>query len=191
MNLFARLFRVFFCAFFRSRLDFFDTSIVKFRVWFNDLDINQHMTNSRYLSVMDLGRTDLMIRTGLGAKMHKYGWGAVLGSATVRWRRALGVFHSYELHTRVLCWDEKWVFIEQTIYRRGDVICHALVKGLFVHNKRTVPMQEVFDSVRANVQSPPLPKFVVTWLKMEEEFKDHKSATSTGTKKIKSKSKSK
>lgn len=185
MNLFVRLFRVFLCAFFRSKLDFFDTSIVKFHVWPTDLDINQHMTNSRYLSVMDLGRTDLMIRTGLGAKMKKYGWGAVLGSAAVRWRRALGVFHLYELHTRVLGWDEKWVFIEQTIYRRGDVICHALVKGLFVHNRQTIPMQEIIDSVRTNVKSPPLPNFVVTWLKMEEEFKDHKMTTSTYKRKSK------
>ena len=30
------------------------------RVWPNDLDTNAHMNNGRYLTLMDLGRFDLM-----------------------------------------------------------------------------------------------------------------------------------
>lgn len=40
----------------RLPLDLLDASVVGFRVWPTDLDINLHMTNARYLSVMDAGR---------------------------------------------------------------------------------------------------------------------------------------
>ena len=35
------------------------------RVWPNDLDTNAHMNNGRYLTLMDLGRFDLMTQCGL------------------------------------------------------------------------------------------------------------------------------
>lgn len=42
------------------------TSRISTRVWPGDLDINLHMNNGRYLSLCDLGKIDLMLRTGLG-----------------------------------------------------------------------------------------------------------------------------
>lgn len=42
-----------------------DVSKVWFRVWPHDLDPSIHMNNGRYLALMDLGRLDLLIRSGL------------------------------------------------------------------------------------------------------------------------------
>ena len=39
------------------------------RVWFNDLDINFHMNNGRYMTICDLTRVDLFVRSGLGKLM--------------------------------------------------------------------------------------------------------------------------
>ena len=49
-------------------LGFLDESAIRLRVWPNDLDANLHMNNSRYLLAMDLGRWELVMRTGLLAR---------------------------------------------------------------------------------------------------------------------------
>src|SRR3954469_20908042 len=115
MNLILRLIKVLVAALFGQRLDILDSSALTFRVWPNDLDIYLHMNNGRYLTVMDLGRTDLLIRWGLGGVMLgglggfrlKRRWMPVVGAATIQFRRSLSPFQRFRLHTRVLCWDEK------------------------------------------------------------------------------------
>ena len=77
-------------GFFRPRLGVFDECSVALRVWPNDLDVNAHMTNSRYLLAMDLGRWDFGMRTGMGREMVRRRWFPLVGSATLRFRKALG-----------------------------------------------------------------------------------------------------
>ncbi|WP_375731226.1 thioesterase family protein, partial [Azospirillum sp. B506] len=70
MNLIFRLLAVAVAAIYSAwrgrRTGLLEPSTLRFRVWPTDLDLNLHMTNARYFSVMDLGRTDLAIRVGLG-----------------------------------------------------------------------------------------------------------------------------
>ena len=68
MNLYIRLIIYLIKSLFRNQMDVLETSHLRFHVWPNDLDFNMHMNNGRYLTVMDLGRFDLMIRTGLMKK---------------------------------------------------------------------------------------------------------------------------
>ena len=68
MNLILRLIFIIVRARYRPRLQPFDISVVHMRVLPNDLDLQLHMNNGRFLSIMDLGRVDLMIRTGFLAQ---------------------------------------------------------------------------------------------------------------------------
>ena len=172
MNLFLRLCRIIIQAFFRAPLGFFNTSVLEFTVWLHDLDINRHMTNSRYLSLMDLGRTDLLIRSGLAKKVYQLKWSPVLGAATIRWRKALNLFDRCQLHTRTLGWDEKWIYIEQRVTCKGFVHAIAVVKGLFVSHDGSVPIQRVVDLINPGVQSPELPYAIKLWFEMEEEMRN-------------------
>ena len=65
MNLYLRLFILLIRALFKPRMATLDTSVLHFHVLPNDLDLHRHMNNGRYLSIMDLGRADLMLRTGI------------------------------------------------------------------------------------------------------------------------------
>ena len=65
MNLWLRLIWVVIAALSGRRVRLpQDPSRLMFRVWFHDLDPFRHMNNGRYLTIMDLGRTDLMLRSG-------------------------------------------------------------------------------------------------------------------------------
>lgn len=165
MNLLLRVLKTLLLGFFGRRIGVLEPSTIRFRVWPNDLDVNMHMNNGRYLTVMDLGRLDLMVRTGLARTALQRRWMPVLGGATIRFRRSLGPFQRFRLHSRLLGWDDKWLFIEQGFETDdGEAAAQALVKAAIVRGGRTVPTAELLAALGVDRASPPLPAYVVDWL---------------------------
>ena len=66
-----------------------DTSVVRFRVWPTDLDTSAHMNNGRYLTLMDLGRLDVMVRSGLWRPILRHKWTPIATAVMIRFRREL------------------------------------------------------------------------------------------------------
>ena len=46
-------------------VDLLATTRVHLRVWPNDLDLNMHVNNGRYLALADIGRIHWFVRTGV------------------------------------------------------------------------------------------------------------------------------
>ncbi|NNG02495.1 MAG: thioesterase family protein [Inquilinus sp.] len=176
MNLYFRVIRVLFAALFGRRLDGMADSVVRFRVWPHDLDLNLHMNNGRYLALMDLGRLDLMLRLGLGPAIVGGRWMPVLASAVIRFRRSLAPFQRFALRTRVLGWDEKWIFMEHVFEVDGHIAARALVKGAFRVNRGTVPAAEVVTAAGWSPVSPEMPRYVAEWLAAEEHMSERAMA---------------
>lgn len=65
MNLYLRLLWLLWRLHSLRRRGLFEESRVAFCVWPNDCDLNLHMNNGRYLSLMDLGRVYLTAQSGL------------------------------------------------------------------------------------------------------------------------------
>lgn len=149
---------------FRPPLEPLGTSILAFRVWPNDLDVNIHMNNGRFLSVMDLGRFDLSFRTRLGRAMLRNRWMPLVGGVTIRYRRSLDPFERYELHTRLLGWDAKWVFLEQRFLKKGgELAAEGVVRALFRGKGGNVPVSEVLSQMGYEGPQPVLPDSVRRW----------------------------
>lgn len=158
MNLLLRLAWLLLTVKFRSRLGMLDDSVRRFIVWPNDLDLNLHMNNGRYLTVMDLGRFDLTFRTGLGRLLFKRRWRPVVGGVRITYRRSLDPFQRYELHTRLHAWDAKWVYLEQRFIRNGQVHAEAMVKAIFLGPSGSVPSEVVGAALGLPAESPnPVP----------------------------------
>ena len=51
-----------------------ESSTLNFRVWPHDLDLSFHLNNGRYLTLMDLGRLDTMVRSGLWREVMRHKW---------------------------------------------------------------------------------------------------------------------
>ncbi len=179
MSLFFRTLWVYILSFFRPRItDLLGVSTVDFVVLPNDLDTNIHMNNGRYLTIMDLGRFDLVLRSGILKYMMKQKSMPVLAAAQVRWRLSLEPFQKYTLETRVLCWDDKWVYMEQRFVIRGGkkhgaVAAIGLVKGSFYSNikKETVPTREILEVLNMPHISPAMPDHVRAWQEAEEALR--------------------
>ena len=64
-------------------------------VWPSDIDFYPEMNNGRHLTLMDLGRIDIAVRTGLFRLVHSKGWGFVAAGASVRFRHPLRPFRTF------------------------------------------------------------------------------------------------
>lgn len=156
MNLIFRLIQVLLSTSARGRMHVLDESRFTLRCWPNDLDSNLHMNNGRYMTLMDLGRLDLILRTGLWRQMRAHKWYPVVGAAKISFRRSLNVFQTFELTTQVIGWDEKWLYIEHRMERAGKVMAQAYVKGLFLGPDGKVPMDELVKALGHDQASPAL-----------------------------------
>lgn len=165
MNLWLRLICLLIAAPFRPRFKTSDeASSLLFRVLPLDLDFSAHMTNSRYLAIMDLGRIDLMIRSGLWRQVLRHRWTPVANAAAVRYRRELRLFERYQLVTRIVCWSGHHAFIEQVFEfasgdRKGQIAARALFKGAFYdrRERQYVSVSRIMGEIGVAADSPPVP----------------------------------
>lgn len=137
MNLWFRLLWVLLTAPWRSRLDpRSGVSRLAFRVLPHDLDANLHMNNGRYLTIMDLGRIDFVLRSGLWRPLWHNGWAPIASAVVIRFRRELRPFETYCLETRIVAWSDTTAVMEQTFMPRGarvggQAAARALMKAGF------------------------------------------------------------
>lgn len=167
MNLIFRLFFLLIISRFRKKLHPLSESIVPMTVLPNDLDLNFHMNNGRYLSIMDLGRLDLLMRTDLLGALIKHRWQPLVGGVSMRYRQSLLPLQRYRLHTKVIGWDDKWFYMEQRFTRRNRLIAVGLVKGLFRGKGRNLSPDEVLTLINVNIEAPQIPDRVLTWMSMD------------------------
>ncbi len=154
MSLWLRLLWIYFRNFSKKKLNPLGVSVVGLMALPNDLDIYGHINNGRYLTLMDLGRIDLIWRTGMGGMAKKYQWSPLVGAVRIRYRKSLRVFQSFEIHTRILGWDQKWFYMEQTFRRGRREMVRATVQGLFRGPEGNIPPARVLHSLGFAENSP-------------------------------------
>lgn len=155
-----------------------DASIMRFRAWPHDLDTSLHMNNGRYLTIMDLGRLDLMARSGLLKAVVKHRWTPVANTVAVRFRREVHLFNRFRLETRILGWDETHVIIEHQVVLEsglyaGQVAAHALFKGALYDRteRRFIAIGALMDELGISEESPPLSAEVEAFLVADAAMK--------------------
>jgi acyl-CoA thioesterase FadM len=146
-----------------------DEDVLRLRVMPTDIDINFHMNNARYLSVMDYARMHLLARTRLLEHILHSRWQALVGAAWVTYRRSLPLFCSYTLASRMVCWDERWFYLEQTFARRDGLAAVGWIKGVLRDANGIVEPQTVIEGVAPGLESPPMPEAIAQWNELTRE----------------------
>jgi acyl-CoA thioesterase FadM len=127
--MFLRLFLVRLRARRARPLGLWDVGHARFRVGLRDLDVLRHMNNGVYLSLMDLGRLDLMIRNGVWAELGRRGWYPVIAAQTITYRRSLELGRRFVLESRLLGVAGKEVLLEQRFTVGGEIHARAVVRA--------------------------------------------------------------
>ncbi len=138
-------------------------------VWPQDIDLNLHMNNGRYLSVMDYARTHMLARTGLLTPILRQRWQALVGAVWMTYRRSLPLFSSFEITSRLVCWDERWFYIEQTFTGTQGLAAVGWVKGALRNANGSIDPQSALEGVAPGIISPPMPESIAQWNELTRE----------------------
>lgn len=63
--------------------------------------------NARYMLFMEIGRLELMLRTGIFGHARRQRWSPLVVSQSVRYVRPLRRFQRFTLSTRLVAWDDR------------------------------------------------------------------------------------
>lgn len=139
-----------------------------FRVLPNDLDINGHMNNGRYLTIVDLMLVEYFVRSGFAQAMLKAGWRPMSGGAFITYRKGLKPWQRYRLRFTLAGADAAWNYMRFEFLRDDGVLCAAgYMKGSAVSRAGLVPNTDSYARMGRRFEPQPLPGPVRHWLAAE------------------------
>lgn len=148
MNLIFRLIYVYLYSLSRERLTVENSqSHLPMMVLPNDLDINLHMNNGRYLTICDLNRVDLFIRTGLVKTMRKRKWFPVIAEHTMSYKKSLHLFERYDTAIEVTHWDDKYFYMTHTFSNSERILATGTSKGAIRSRSEVIKPADVMAAV--------------------------------------------
>jgi acyl-CoA thioesterase FadM len=142
---------------------------IQMHVWPQDIDFNLHMNNARYLSVMDYARMHLLARGRLLEHIVRSRWQPVVGAVWMTYRRSLPLFSAFTIASRLMCWDERWFYIEQKFTVGENLAAVGWVKGMLRDARGSVKPQEALERATPGVVSPPMPDAIMQWNALTRE----------------------
>jgi len=150
------------------RLDLFATHACDLICWPWDLDPWWELNNGRTLTLYDLGRLPLALRLGILDALRANRWSMTAAGAHVRYRRRVRAFHRVTLHSRLIGWDARFLYIEQAMWRRGAALNHILVRQAATHPGGILPPARLIAAMGyGETPSPALPDWVTAWVEAE------------------------
>ena len=137
------------------------------RVLPNDLDLNGHMNNGRYLTLVDLLLVEYFARSGFARVMLRHGWRPMAGGSFISYRRGLKPFQNYQLRFRIDASDEHWNYMRFEFVSEGRVCAAGYMKGAAVARDGLVPNRQSYAALGLLPLQASLPEPVQHWLAAE------------------------
>lgn len=149
----------------RSKVSPWETAVLPLRALPTDIDLLGHINNGQYFSLFDLGRFDHLSRSGVLDKANKRGWHAVVQAEQITFRKSVRLWNKFEIHSRLLGFDDRCVFFEQRAVIDGEIYVRATIAGRLVGKNGPVPNEELIAMLHE------LPYEVPENLEVSEELK--------------------
>lgn len=135
-----------------------------------DLDPWWELNNGRTLTLYDLGRIPMAIRLGITGALKANGWGFTVAGNSVRYRRRIKAFQRVTQVSRTIGWDDRFLYMEQSMWARGDCLNHMLLRVAIVGGSARnglVSPAEFMAALGYSDPSPPLPDWVAAWIEAD------------------------
>lgn len=143
MNLLGRLFLVCFGILFRAKPSKqLHTAALHFRVWPHDIDINGHLTASRYFSFGDLGRLNWMIQNNVFKDFVNLRFRGVVNAQEMTYIREFKPFARVELQVDLAAWDDKYTYFEQRYYHKGKLFSVGHARVCLLKGRKVFPPKQ-------------------------------------------------
>ena len=179
MNLYLRLVWTVLRALFAPPVRPGEPVELRLRVLPNDLDLNGHMNNGRYLTLVDLALATLFIRSGFARLCVARRWRPMGGGSVAYFRRELTVLQAYTLRFTLVAWDEFWSYCRFEFLREGRVHAVGFVKGAAHGRGGLVRNAEIYPALGHPQASPEFPDDLRAWIEADRLLGGRANATSS------------
>ena len=132
----------------------------------------KYVNNARYLLFMEVGRLELMLRTGIVGHARRHEWVPLVAAQTIRYQRPLRRFQRFTLTTHLAGWDDKWFYIEHKIERKGRLMAFGVARCCFRGKEGPVSPALAFAAVGREGAHAPVPEYVASWMAAESDLLD-------------------
>lgn len=149
-------------------LGLFDIHETRLTCWPHDIDLWRDMNNGRTLTIYDLGRVVLFQRIGVIDIMRRHGWAGTVAGTSIRYRKRILMWDRFDLRTRLAGWDDRFVYVEQGIWRGETCHSHALIRTAVVGRDGMVPTDDLARAFGVT-ESRALPDWAVAWTRAEAQ----------------------
>ncbi|KAH7407912.1 hypothetical protein BKA64DRAFT_721658 [Cadophora sp. MPI-SDFR-AT-0126] len=151
-----------------------------------ECDYNFHKSNSTYFSDLDVTRSHLvcaLIQPGIAALQSNKStklvldaqgmpvtgrWSIMLGGVMCSFKREIGMYQGFEMWSRLLCWDRKWIYVVTHFVKKGTVKpkAYILTDGSWFGGKRYKTVQgegegNAFDVDEKAIFASAISKYVI------------------------------
>jgi acyl-CoA thioesterase FadM len=145
-----------------------DLHVSQHRCRLVDCDIFMEMNNGRILTLYEMGRFQAAVRMGLWALLKKKRWGLTVAGTSIRYRRRITPFEKYEIRTKIATWDDRFVYIEQGMFKMsGECASHVLFRTAVVAKGRAVPTDVLIEAMGVTTPRPTPAAWIQNWIDAE------------------------
>ena len=137
------------------------------RPW--DIDLFGEMNNGRILTLFDLGRFDIVFRSGFGAILKKKKWGLVVAGSTVRYRKRIKMFNKVTIRTQIMGFDERWIYVAQSMWVKGKPASSILLRTGITSRGKIVPTEDVAAAFEMKPWNHDTSGWLESWIASEEK----------------------
>lgn len=124
------------------------------RVLPNDLDINLHMNNGRYLTICDLNRVDMFLRTGMASAMLKHKWMPIITQHTMKYKKPLKLLQKYRVTMAITDWDDREFHMLHTFLVNDRIVAEGTSKGvIYCKRNGVISPQQVMNTIEQHLKN--------------------------------------
>src|SRR6056297_1301440 len=120
-----------------------DTGTKHHRAWPWDTDMYGELNNGRILTLLELGRWELAVESGLLQEMRRRRAAFAVAGASVRYRRRVPLSARYRVETRPLGWDVRFRYVDQSMGMGLVAANHRVLRAGFVGADGRWPPREI------------------------------------------------
>lgn len=133
-----------------------------------DLDTFLELNNGRTLTLLDIGRTGLAMRSGLLSTLRAQRWGLTVAGISVRYRKRIRALDRFDIHSQAIGRDARFIYLHQSIWKPGgEAACSALYRVGVTAKGKLVPVEDVAKALGEPDWNPPLPPWAEAWIEAE------------------------
>ena len=155
-------------AIFRARslppLSPYDTHVSHHRAWPWDTDMFGELNNGRILTLFELGRWQMAVRLGLLPFFTRKGYTLAVAGVSIRYRKRIPMFHAYRMQTRMLGYDDRFFYVEQSMWQGEACMNQMLLRFATRHGGATVLPPDFLTIAGHTTEQPGLPDWALAWI---------------------------